>query len=68
MIKLIAIATATLAISIGAAMAKTHGYVNPDPLPGWMLATNPAGSSSTPTRCRCALLSTAIISSPAAIT
>ena len=50
MIRLIAIATATLAISTGAAMAETNGYVNPDPLPGWMLATNSAGSSSTPMR------------------
>jgi hypothetical protein len=50
MIRLIAIATATLAISTGAATAATNGYVNPDPLPRWMPATNSASSSSTPTR------------------
>jgi hypothetical protein len=50
MIRLSAIATATLAISTGVAMAATHGYVNPDSRPRWMPATNSASSSSTPTR------------------
>jgi hypothetical protein len=50
MIRLIAIATATLAISTGAAMAATNGYVNRDPLARWMPAANSASSSSTLTR------------------
>jgi len=50
MIRLIAIAAATMTISTGAAMAETDGYVYPDPPPGRMLATSSAGLSSTPTR------------------
>jgi hypothetical protein len=49
MIRLIAIAMATLAISIGTAMAETNGYVYLGPLPHWMPAHS-ASSSSTPTR------------------
>jgi hypothetical protein len=50
MIRLTAIATATLTISTGAAMAATNGYVNPDPLPRWMPVANSTSSSNTPTR------------------
>lgn len=50
MIRLIAIAAATMTNSTGAAMAETDGYVSPDPPPGRTLATNSAGLSSTPTR------------------
>jgi hypothetical protein len=50
MIRLIAIAAATMTISTGPAMAETDGYVYPDPPPGRVLATNSAGLSSTPTR------------------
>jgi hypothetical protein len=49
LIKLIAIAAATLAVSTGAGMAKTDGYVKPVPLQHSM-PTNTAGSSSMPTR------------------
>jgi hypothetical protein len=50
MIRLIATAIATLAISTGAAMAATNGHVKPDPLSRWMPAANSASSSNTPTR------------------
>ena len=50
MIRLIAIATATMTIPTGAGMAETDGYVYPDPPPDRVLATNSAGLSSTPTR------------------
>jgi hypothetical protein len=46
-IKLVAIAVATLAISAGAAVAQTGGYVYPDPLPRWMPSANAPGSSGT---------------------
>jgi hypothetical protein len=59
MIRLIAIAAATMTISTGAAMAETDGYVSPDPPPGRTLATNSAGLSSAP-------LSTVIMYNPAA--
>jgi hypothetical protein len=49
LIKLTAIAAATLAVSTGAGMAKTDGYVKPVPLQHSM-PTNTAGSSSMPTR------------------
>jgi hypothetical protein len=48
MIRLIAIAAATLAISTGIAMAETGGYVYRDPLA--LPKNNPAGSSGTTMR------------------
>jgi hypothetical protein len=48
MIRLIAIAAATLAISSGVAMAETGGYVYRDPLA--LPKINPAGSSGTTKR------------------
>jgi hypothetical protein len=50
MTRLIAVAAATLAISAGAAMAETDGYVYPGPLPRWMPLPSSAGSSSVPTK------------------
>jgi uncharacterized membrane protein len=69
MIRLIAIAAATLAFSAGAAMAESDCRIYRDPLPRWMPATNFAGWSGTSTRHELPMraIVTVIMYNPAAI-